>query len=188
MSYIKTIWVNDSSPYLSAANLNKIEQGIETAHDDISTINTNLTTLTNRISTVETNVSINSNTINSINSAISTINTNLNTKITGVQFQDTSHPLNSYALSAGSYMCLNSSGDWVYNQSVGPYIITKEGWYPISIGYNTNNRYITCNNITITSDTIGQAKVRLSFANITDAAHSAESPSITIKWMRLLFN
>lgn len=33
MAYTKTNWVNDSSPYIDAANLNKIEQGIEDAHN-----------------------------------------------------------------------------------------------------------------------------------------------------------
>lgn len=35
MSYIKTNWVNDSSPYIDAANLNKIEQGIEDAQNGV---------------------------------------------------------------------------------------------------------------------------------------------------------
>ncbi|MEG1695560.1 MAG: hypothetical protein RR282_00525 [Acinetobacter sp.] len=34
MAYTKTNWVNDSSPYIDAANLNKIEQGIKDAHDN----------------------------------------------------------------------------------------------------------------------------------------------------------
>ena len=32
MAYTKTEWVNDSEPAISAANLNKIEQGIADAH------------------------------------------------------------------------------------------------------------------------------------------------------------
>jgi hypothetical protein len=32
MPYNKTIWVNETAPYLDAENMNKIEQGIETAH------------------------------------------------------------------------------------------------------------------------------------------------------------
>ena len=35
MAYTKTNWVNDSSPYIDAANLNKIEQGIEDAHNGV---------------------------------------------------------------------------------------------------------------------------------------------------------
>lgn len=32
MAYNKTVWNNDSAPYLNAENLNKIEEGIEAAH------------------------------------------------------------------------------------------------------------------------------------------------------------
>ena len=32
MAYTKTTWVNDSTPAINAANLNKIEQGIADAH------------------------------------------------------------------------------------------------------------------------------------------------------------
>lgn len=32
MAYVKTEWVNDSKPAISAENLNKIEQGIADAH------------------------------------------------------------------------------------------------------------------------------------------------------------
>jgi len=36
MAYTKTTWINDTSPAISAENLNKIEQGIYDAHSDIS--------------------------------------------------------------------------------------------------------------------------------------------------------
>lgn len=42
MAYTKTSWVDDSAPYLNATNLNKIETGIDEAHDDIAALNTSL--------------------------------------------------------------------------------------------------------------------------------------------------
>lgn len=35
MAYTKTNWVDDTAPYINAANLNKIEQGIEDAHNGV---------------------------------------------------------------------------------------------------------------------------------------------------------
>ena len=39
MAYTPTAWVNGTTPALNATNLNKIEGGIEDAHDDIATLN-----------------------------------------------------------------------------------------------------------------------------------------------------
>lgn len=41
--YNKTNWVDDSEPYLNASNLNKIEQGIEDATNEITTVEESLT-------------------------------------------------------------------------------------------------------------------------------------------------
>lgn len=42
MAYTKTTWVDDSSPAISAANLNKIENGIATNDSAVTDINTNI--------------------------------------------------------------------------------------------------------------------------------------------------
>jgi hypothetical protein len=39
VAYSKTTWVNNQAPAINATNLNKVEAGIEDAHDDIATIN-----------------------------------------------------------------------------------------------------------------------------------------------------
>lgn len=44
MSYKKTTWINDSTP-VNADNMNKIEEGIEAAHNDISTVRQDLSKL-----------------------------------------------------------------------------------------------------------------------------------------------
>lgn len=52
MAYTKTIWVNNSSPAISAANLNKIENGIasnDSAIGDISQLETTATDLTSAV-------------------------------------------------------------------------------------------------------------------------------------------
>lgn len=36
MSYTKTNWQNNQAPAINAANLNKMEDGIEEAHDDLA--------------------------------------------------------------------------------------------------------------------------------------------------------
>lgn len=42
MAYTKTSWSNNTSPGISADNLDHIETGIEDAHEDISTVATNI--------------------------------------------------------------------------------------------------------------------------------------------------
>ena len=42
MAYTPTTWVDGSSPAISAANLNKLETGVDQAHDDIATLTSSL--------------------------------------------------------------------------------------------------------------------------------------------------
>ena len=44
MAYTKTIWVNNSAPAISATNLNKIENQLESNTNDIDTNTTNIST------------------------------------------------------------------------------------------------------------------------------------------------
>jgi hypothetical protein len=44
MAYTPTAWVNGTTPAINATNLNKIETGIDEAHDDIATLNAALVT------------------------------------------------------------------------------------------------------------------------------------------------
>ena len=44
MAYTPTAWVNGTTPAINATNLNKIEVGIDEAHDDIATLNAALVT------------------------------------------------------------------------------------------------------------------------------------------------
>lgn len=57
MSYTKTTWVNNSSPYINANNLNNIENGIETLDNSVQTINTNINTITNEVNDLLPNIS-----------------------------------------------------------------------------------------------------------------------------------
>lgn len=50
MSYKKTTWINDSTP-VNADNMNKIEEGIEAAHNDISTVRQDLSKLSGNTDT-----------------------------------------------------------------------------------------------------------------------------------------
>lgn len=44
MAYTPNTWVNGTTPALNATNLNKMETGIDEAHDDIATLNAALVT------------------------------------------------------------------------------------------------------------------------------------------------
>lgn len=50
MSYTKTNWVNNSSPYINATNLNNIENGIKTNETSINTLSTTVDSLLPKIS------------------------------------------------------------------------------------------------------------------------------------------
>ena len=50
MAYTKKTWVSGETP-LSAENMNHIEQGVADAHNDISSLNTNLKTQYNYVAT-----------------------------------------------------------------------------------------------------------------------------------------
>ena len=52
MAYTKTIWVNNSSPYINANNLNKIENQLEENTNDIETNTTNIQTNTENITNI----------------------------------------------------------------------------------------------------------------------------------------
>ena len=52
MAYTKTTWVNNSSPYINADNLNKIENQLETNTNDIETNTTNIQTNTENITNI----------------------------------------------------------------------------------------------------------------------------------------
>lgn len=55
MAYSKTNWANNTTPAISAANLNKMEQGIFDAHSDIANVNTELTKDANSFSALSDN-------------------------------------------------------------------------------------------------------------------------------------
>lgn len=54
MAYTKTNWVNDTSPYINAANLNHIENGIKDLESITNTNATNIASVTARVGAVET--------------------------------------------------------------------------------------------------------------------------------------
>ncbi len=56
MAYTKTTWVDDSSPAISAANLNKIENQLETNTNDISANSTKIGNLSNLNTTEKSNL------------------------------------------------------------------------------------------------------------------------------------
>lgn len=68
MAYNKTLWQNNSLPAINAGNLNKIEQGIYEAHNNIGDLSnldtTNKSNLVGAINEVNNNCSINNQNIN----------------------------------------------------------------------------------------------------------------------------
>ena len=73
MAYIKTTYVNGSSPYINATNLNKAEQGIYD-NDARSTTNaTNIGTLSNLTTTSKTNLVSAINEVNGLVAGIETL-------------------------------------------------------------------------------------------------------------------
>ena len=56
MAYTKTTWINNSSPAISAANLNNIENGIAANDSAITNINTNIGDITSLETSDKTNI------------------------------------------------------------------------------------------------------------------------------------
>jgi len=52
MAYIKTEWVNNSTK-VNATNMNKIENGIEAAHNDIATVSEDVANVDERVESLE---------------------------------------------------------------------------------------------------------------------------------------
>lgn len=51
MAYTPTSWVNDSAPAINASNLNKLETGVDVAHDSIDSLNTSVSNLNTQVGT-----------------------------------------------------------------------------------------------------------------------------------------
>lgn len=56
MSYTKTVWRNNQAPAINADNLNHIEQGIESAHNQMAINTSDIETLTTQIQNNATNI------------------------------------------------------------------------------------------------------------------------------------
>ena len=56
MSYTKTTWRNNQAPAINADNLNHMEQGIESAHNQIDVNTSNIESLTTQVQNNATNI------------------------------------------------------------------------------------------------------------------------------------
>ena len=56
MSYTKTTWRNNQAPAINADNLNHMEQGIESAHNQIGVNTSNIESLTTQVQNNATNI------------------------------------------------------------------------------------------------------------------------------------
>lgn len=135
MAYTKTTWVNNSSPYINADNLNKIENQLETNTNDIETN-------TNDIETNTTNIQTNTENI---------------TNITGTILWTNQNPTNDFSqqtitLSSSDYDCY----EIIYRQNTTTSRILNTG--KIIKGYGTllmqsigQNQFRTINYVSDTS-------------------------------------